>query len=40
MERPSPVPLPVPLVVKNGSAARFNVCSSMPTPVSETAMQT
>ena len=40
IDSPSPVPLPTPLVVKNGSAARFSVCSSIPTPVSDTEMQT
>ena len=32
--RPSPVPLPVSFVVKNGSKARVRVSSSMPVPVS------
>jgi hypothetical protein len=40
MERPSPVPSPTPLVVKNGSVARFSVASSMPVPVSLTERQT
>ena len=40
IDRPSPVPLPAPLVVKNGSAARFNVAASMPAPVSDTVRQT
>ena len=40
MERPSPVPLPMPLVVKNGSAARASVASSMPSPLSMTARRT
>ena len=36
IERPSPVPLPTPLVVKNGSCARARTASSMPVPVSAT----
>ena len=36
IDRPSPVPLPTPLVEKKGSIARFNVVSSMPQPVSAT----
>ncbi len=40
IDRPSPVPLPCPLVVKNGSVARFKVASSMPVPESATATQT
>ena len=39
MDRPKPVPLPTPLVVKNGSVTRANVASSMPCPVSLTEMQ-
>ena len=35
--RPSPVPLPGSLVVKNGSKILALVASSMPTPVSLTA---
>ena len=35
--RPSPVPLPGSLVVKNGSKMRARVASSMPVPVSVTA---
>ena len=35
--RPRPVPLPVSLVVKNGSKIRALVASSMPQPVSVTA---
>ncbi len=38
--RPSPVPLPASLVVKNGSKIRARVCSSMPHPVSLTAIIT
>ncbi len=38
--RPSPVPLPVGLVVKNGSAARARVAASMPVPVSDTVRRT
>ena len=37
VDRPSPVPLPFSLVVKNGSKMRARVCSSMPQPVSVTA---
>ncbi len=36
---PSPVPLPTPLVVKNGSMAWARVPSSMPMPVSDTDRQ-
>ena len=34
--RPSPVPSPAALVVKNGSKARAWVAASMPTPLSRT----
>ena len=37
---PSPVPLPGPLVVKNGSNARAFTSAVMPHPVSETASRT
>ena len=40
MERPRPVPLPTPLVVKNGSMAFAKVASLMPSPVSEMLMHT
>ena len=40
IDSPSPVPWPALLVVKNGSAARFRVASSMPIPVSLTSMCT
>src|SRR5690349_13203351 len=40
VERPSPVPLPGSLVVKNGSNTRVRVASSMPVPVSVTASTT
>ena len=40
MLKPSPVPCPIPLVVKNGSQAWRKVASSMPTPVSATSRQT
>ena len=40
IDRPSPVPFPTPLVVKNGSTARASVAESMPIPVSEIRMQT
>ena len=40
IDKPSPVPLPGPLVVKKGSVAFASVASSMPTPVSEMAMRT
>lgn len=36
IESPSPVPLPGPLVEKNGSIALLRVAASMPWPVSET----
>ena len=36
--KPRPVPRPSFLVVKNGSRACSNVCASMPTPVSRTAI--
>jgi hypothetical protein len=36
MERPSPVPWPLGLVVKNGSVARRRVAASMPIPLSAT----
>jgi hypothetical protein len=36
--RPSPVPRPWPLVVKNGSKMWSRVCASMPRPVSVTEM--
>ena len=38
--RPSPVPLPAPLVVKNGSKMRAFVASSIPVPVSVTPSMT
>ena len=37
--RPRPVPLPISLVVKNGSNARLTTSSGMPSPVSDTATQ-
>ena len=37
VERPSPVPLPTSLVVKNGSKTWARVSSSIPVPVSVTA---
>ena len=40
MDRPSPVPLPIPLVVKKGSIAFASVASLMPTPVSATLIRT
>ena len=40
IERPSPVPLPTPLVVKNGSMAFARVASLMPMPVSATLIRT
>jgi len=39
-DSPSPVPLPGPFVVKNGSKIRPRVTSSMPTPVSLIASMT
>lgn len=39
-DRPRPVPLPTPLVVKNGALARASVASSMPSPVSVTERHT
>ena len=39
-DRPSPVPWPVGLVVKNGSIARARTSSVMPDPVSVTASST
>ena len=36
MARPRPEPLPSSLVVKNGSAARDSIRTSMPQPVSRT----
>jgi len=36
VERPSPVPLPSPLVVKNGSQMRASTSGGMPVPVSRT----
>ena len=38
--RPSPVPTPISLVVKNGSLARARVAASMPMPVSATVSRT
>ena len=35
-DRPSPVPLPASLVVKNGSKIRSRIVSGIPVPVSET----
>ena len=40
IDSPSPVPRPAPFVVKNGSVARLSVTSSMPCPVSCSAIQT
>jgi hypothetical protein len=40
VESPSPVPLPRPFVVKNGSKTRARVAASMPDPVSVTASST
>ncbi|MNV57788.1 hypothetical protein D3C71_1501360 [compost metagenome] len=40
IDSPSPVPLPTPLVVKNGSIADASVLASMPSPVSVTLKQT
>src|SRR5688500_19790047 len=37
VDRPRPVPLPGPLVVKNGSNTRACVAASMPVPVYSTA---
>ena len=37
VESPSPVPWPIPLVVKNGSKTWASVALSMPWPVSLTA---
>src|SRR5581483_72221 len=39
VERPSPVPFPCSLVVKNGSKICVCVSASIPVPVSETARQ-
>lgn len=39
-KRPSPVPWPGSLVVKNGSSARRRVASSMPGPLSSTSITT
>ncbi|MNF91998.1 hypothetical protein D3C84_746260 [compost metagenome] len=39
MDNPRPVPLPTPLVVKNGSTAEASVASSMPSPSSVIARQ-
>ena len=40
MDSPNPVPLPGPLVVKNGSVALAKVAASMPDPVSAMVMCT
>ncbi|MOA54474.1 hypothetical protein D3C78_1780930 [compost metagenome] len=40
IDSPSPVPLPTPLVVKNGSIAEASVTSSIPSPVSVTSRHT
>ena len=40
IERPSPVPLPISFVVKNGSKMRAWVSWSIPQPVSVTASMT
>ncbi|MNP53948.1 hypothetical protein D3C76_1484680 [compost metagenome] len=40
IDNPRPVPLPTPLVVKNGSIAEPSVASSMPSPVSAMLRQT
>ena len=40
MKSPSPVPLPISLVVKNDSNARFATCGLFPTPVSRTQIST
>src|SRR6185312_7206115 len=40
VDRPSPLPLPTGLVVKNGSNARARVVSSMPAPLSRTTSDT
>ena len=40
IDRPSPVPRPTSLVVKNGSNTRWAVSASMPVPVSDTEITT
>ena len=40
IDSPSPVPLPVGLVVKNGSNAISSVAASIPCPVSPTSSST
>ena len=40
VERPSPVPLPISFVVKNGSKIFSMISGGMPSPVSSTSMRT